>query len=127
MHDVTSYLKELWEFESAGRAPKGISAEDKQKRIQKLRQSIPEQIIGHYDRFVKAGKVPVAGVNNGVCHGCFVRLSSGAYQRLLRQDDLNLCENCGRYIYPIPAAPVEPEPPAAPPRKRGRPKKVAVA
>ncbi len=123
MHDVTSYLKELCECESAAKRAKDASPEERQKQILKLRQLIPEQILGHYDRFVKAGKVPVIGVRHGVCMGCFVSLSTGALQKLIRQDDLNLCEHCGRYIYPIaevapPVAPVEePKPPRA---RRGR-------
>lgn len=98
MHDVTSYLKELSQIES--KQTKGLSAEERIKRSVKLRQLIPEPVLNHYDRFVKAGKTPVASVRGGVCQGCYVRLSSGALQKLMRQDDLNLCENCGRYIYP---------------------------
>jgi len=100
MHQVTAYIKELAELEASGRKSKEACTEEKLKRILKLRPLIPEPVIGHYDRFAKSGKVPVVAVRNGVCQGCFVRLSSGAYQQLLRQDDLNLCENCGRYIYP---------------------------
>ena len=54
MHQVTSSLKELAELESSGRASKGLSTEEKLKRILKLRQRIPETVCGHYDRFVKA-------------------------------------------------------------------------
>lgn len=127
MHEVTAYLKELSELESATKTSKEVPTEDKLKRILKLRQSIPEQIIGHYDRFVKAGKVPVIAVKSGVCYGCFVRMSSGSYQKLLRQDDLNLCENCGRYIYPEEVA-TEAAPVAAESKpKRQRRTKAAVA
>jgi predicted nucleic acid-binding Zn-ribbon protein len=125
MHQVTSYLKELSELESSGRKIKEMSTEEKLKRILKLRQLIPETILGHFDRFVKAGKVPIVVVRNGVCHGCFVRLSSGAHQKLVRQDDLNLCENCGRYIYPEEAPAVEPAPAAIKPKRTRRTQAVA--
>src|SRR5438046_2414168 len=100
MHEVTSFIKELSELESSAASVKDVPTEEKLKRILKLRQNIPEQIIGHYDRFVNAGKIPIIAVRHGVCQGCYVRLSSGSLQQLLRQDDLNICENCGRYIYP---------------------------
>ena len=125
MHEVTAYIKELCELESSKKSAKELSAEDKLKRILKLRQLIPEQIISHYDRFVKAGKVPIVGVRNGVCMGCFVSLATGTYQRLTRQDDLNLCENCGRYIFPMEK--VVAEAPAAPAPKRTRARRVKVA
>jgi predicted nucleic acid-binding Zn-ribbon protein len=125
MHEVTAYLKELCELESSAPHFKDVPTEEKLKRILKLRQSIPEQIIGHYDRFSKGGKVPVIAVKHGVCYGCFVRLSSGSFQKLLRQDDLNLCENCGRYIYPA-EAPAEAPPVVAETKpKRQRRAKVA--
>ena len=55
---------------------------------------------GMSDVFNQAAETFDVAVRNGVCQGCFVRLSSGALQQLIRQDDLNLCENCGRYVYP---------------------------
>ena len=110
MHQVTGYIKELAELEATSSETKEIATEDKLKRILKLRQLIPEPVCAHYDRVSKAGKIPIVAARNGVCQGCFVRLSSGAFQRLVRQDDLNLCENCGRYIYPDPEGSPEPAP-----------------
>lgn len=121
MHQATAYLKELSELESP-RKSKEPSTEERLARILKLRKLIPETVVAHYDRFLKAGKVPIVAVKHGVCQGCFVRLSSGAYQQLARQDDLNICENCGRYAYPEEAAAEEP---AAP--KPSRAKRVKVA
>jgi predicted nucleic acid-binding Zn-ribbon protein len=126
MHQVTAFIRELCELESPKKS-KDVSAEDKLKAILKLRQQIPEPVIGHYDRFVKSGKVPIVAVKNGVCYGCFVKLSSGAYQKLLRQDDLNLCENCGRYIYPdAPPAETEAAPAPAKPARARRTRVAAV-
>lgn len=125
MHEVTGFIKELCELESSKPSKSELSTEEKLQRILKLRSLIPEQITGHYDRFVKAGKVPVCAVRNGVCMGCFVRLSSGAFQRLVRQDDLNLCENCGRYIYPAEEPAAEPVVAAKPTRVRRAKVKVA--
>jgi len=127
MHEVTAYIKELSELESAAATVKDVSTEDKLKRILKLRQIIPEQIIGHYDRFVKAGKIPIIAVNNGVCKGCYVRLSSGSLQQLLRQDDLNICENCGRYVYPDETAAAAPAPVEAKAPRARRPKAAKVS
>lgn len=125
MHEVTSHLKELSELESPIQASKNVSTEEKIKRILKLRQLIPEPVISHYDRFVKSGKVPIVAVKNGVCYGCFVSLSSGSFQQLLRQDDLNLCENCGRYTYPDGEAVEEAVAPVA--VKTPRPRRPRVA
>ncbi len=77
-----------------------------------LRERIPPQILGHYDRLVTRGKKGVALVRNQVCSGCYMRLPIGTINTLMQGADIQLCDTCGRYLC---LAPAEPEPaPAAP-------------
>jgi predicted nucleic acid-binding Zn-ribbon protein len=107
---ISIALKELYEVETDKTSDAA--------RIAELRAFIGEQILGHYDRFMAKGKKPVAAVRNGVCQECFIRLSTGAAAKLLHEDDISLCEQCGRYLY-LEETPVEiPLPAEKKPRKK---------
>lgn len=90
-----------------------------EKLIADLRGSIPEPILGHYDRLRVRDKKGVAVVRNQVCTGCHMRLPIGVITILMQDRDIQLCDSCGRYLYlePQAAAPAEPVP-AKPVKKR---------
>jgi predicted nucleic acid-binding Zn-ribbon protein len=93
-----------------------------------LRGRIPQPILGHYDRLRVRGKKGVAVVRNQVCAGCHMHVPIGQITVLMRAEDIQLCETCGRYLYlpnpaeaevPAPAAAAKPaKKPSAKPRKR---------
>jgi predicted nucleic acid-binding Zn-ribbon protein len=69
-----------------------------------LRGTIPPPIMSHYDRLRARGKKGVALVRNQVCTGCHMHVPIGQITMLMRGEDVQLCENCGRYLYlPDPA------------------------
>ena len=69
-----------------------------------LRGNIPQPIIGHYERLRVRGKKGVAVVRNQVCSGCHMHVPIGQITVLMRGEDVQLCETCGRYLYlPDPA------------------------
>jgi hypothetical protein len=86
---------------------------------QSLRAQVPKPILDHYDRLRAQGKTGVAMARHGVCGACHLRLCSGTAAGLAHQDDIHLCDNCGRYVYLSPE-PAEAEPAPAPPVKKGR-------
>ncbi len=73
--------------------------------ISAIRKEVPEPILGHYDRLLARGKKGVALVRKGVCSGCQMRLASGSYATLLRDDDIATCDTCGRYMLLVPESP----------------------
>ena len=73
--------------------------DETEKQIAKLRARIPAQILGHYDRMSERGKKGVAAVRNQVCTGCHVRVPRSTVVYLMREEDVQLCENCGSYLY----------------------------
>ena len=105
--------------------------EDKQTEaaMTELRAKIPPQILGHYDRLVAKGKKGITLVRDQVCTGCHMRVPIGGIMALKHGEDIQLCENCGRYLYLPPATEAEPakstEPAvkSKPPRKPRKPKK----
>ena len=96
-----------------------------------LRAKIPSQIIGHYDRLVVKGKKGIAMVRDQVCTGCHMRQPIGTIMTLKHDEDIQLCESCGRYLYLAPeteAAPVVvPTAPPKPVKKTRKAKKSSVA
>src|SRR5262245_26723885 len=75
-----------------------------QAEITELRSLIPLPILGHYDRLRARGKKGVAVIRNQTCTGCHMRQPLGKVTVLMRGDDIQLCDTCGRYLYmPDPA------------------------
>ena len=94
-----------------------------------LRAKIPAPILGHYDRLLARGKKGVAIVSNQVCTGCHMSVPIGVITMLMRGEDIQLCDTCGRYLYlPAPVAVPAAEPPAdKKPEKSAKPAKVKAA
>ncbi len=138
---IQSLLK-LQALEFGDVTGKGIASQ-----IAELRAQIPSPVLAHYDRLRVRGKKGVAIVRNHVCTGCHMQQPIGKITILMRDEDVQLCDSCGRYLYlPGPAeselvermasakpsgseqAPAKPAPrPAPKPRKRKEPKALAKA
>jgi len=98
--------------------------------IAELRTKIPPQILGHYDRLMARGKKGIVPVRGQACSGCHMRLPIGVISELMKAEDIQLCDTCGRYLYleeVIGVASAAPAPAAEPaaPTKGGRRKKAA--
>lgn len=99
MNNVLQDLLKLQALEFGEVTQKGAEAQ-----AAELRGRIPEPIIGHYDRLRAREKKGVAVVRNQVCTGCHMRIPIGQITVLMRGEDIQLCESCGRYLYlPDPA------------------------
>jgi predicted nucleic acid-binding Zn-ribbon protein len=87
--------------------------------IAELRGKIPPQILGHYDRLAAQGKKGVIAVRGQTCAGCHMQVPLATVMTLKHGTDIQLCENCGRYLFLPDPAETEAPPPIARP-KRGR-------
>jgi predicted nucleic acid-binding Zn-ribbon protein len=67
--------------------------------IAELRGNIPPQFLVHYDRLRVRGKKGLAPVRNQVCSACHMRLTLGVIMTLKHDQDMQLCENCGRFLF----------------------------
>jgi predicted nucleic acid-binding Zn-ribbon protein len=81
------------EFQTTRRSP------EQEGRIQNLREKIPSQVLGHYDRLMARGKRGLAAVQNQVCSGCHMRVPLATVMTIMHATDIQLCGNCGRYLY----------------------------
>ena len=99
MNSILQNLLKLQALEFGETATKNVEAQTTE-----LRGLIPLPILGHYDRLVVRGKKGVAIVRNQVCAGCHMHVPIGQITTLMRDEDVQLCESCGRYLYlPDPA------------------------
>jgi predicted nucleic acid-binding Zn-ribbon protein len=100
-----------------------VTGENVESQIAELRGKIPQPILGHYDRLRARDRKGVALVRNQVCTACHMRVPIGQITVIMRGEDIQLCETCGRYLYmnpePEPAAPAEATA-VKPAKKRGR-------
>jgi hypothetical protein len=70
-----------------------------QSEIVALREKIPVWILTHVDRLLVRGKKGVAIVRNGVCSECHLRLCSGIIANLADTCAIQVCSNCGRFLF----------------------------
>lgn len=121
-------IQRLLELQELEKGPKAAAPEAR-RSAETIRKEIPEQILAHYDRLIAHGKKAVVLVRRatGVCTGCQMKLASGNYAALLRDDDIGMCDTCGRYLVMEPEAPASatPPPPEKPAPKKRRKKTVS--
>jgi predicted nucleic acid-binding Zn-ribbon protein len=88
-----------------------------------LRGKIPSQILGHYDRLVAHGKKGLAAVRDQVCTGCHMHVPIGVVTTLMHDNDIQLCDNCGRYLYLAEPTKADAPKPIAKPGPARKPRK----
>ncbi len=122
MHAVMHALLELQQLDFGS----DLDSPAVKSAVEKLRAKIPPQIMGHYDRLRARGKKGLALVrDNKVCSECHMQVPIGTVITIMKGEDIQLCGNCGRYLYVVDkpveaAAPEAPAPPSPPKAKRGR-------
>ncbi|MGD0816375.1 MAG: hypothetical protein ABSA83_22510 [Verrucomicrobiota bacterium] len=77
----------------------GPGQRNREASMEAMRKSIPPVALTHYDRLMAHGKKGVAIVRNGVCTECHLKVAIGALHGLVTDGDVQLCGNCGRYLY----------------------------
>ncbi len=73
--------------------------DDYDAKVAELRREIPQPVLGHYDRLRARGKKGVAVVRNQVCTGCHMQQPLAKVMIVMRDEDIQLCDSCGRYLY----------------------------
>jgi hypothetical protein len=69
-------------------------------KIESQRAPLPTSILVHYDRRTARGKLAIAPVRRGVCGACNLSIPSGRLAELRgKPGELNVCDNCGVFIY----------------------------
>lgn len=67
-----------------------------------LRRSVPNSLLGHFDRRIARGRRAAAQVRHGVCGECHMRLPLGTAASLVAANNIVLCETCSCYLMLAP-------------------------
>jgi uncharacterized protein len=70
-------------------------------RIEELREELPPPLRARLDRFSRESGRAVVPVINDTCYGCFSALPTASMAGLRRNDRVNHCEHCGRFVYVV--------------------------
>lgn len=97
--ELLETLLKLQSFEFDEREYDDAAAKIIERKMAELRLQVPLQILNHYDRLVARGKKGVAAVRHQTCTGCHMRVTKAAVINLMRGDDIQVCDNCGRYLF----------------------------
>lgn len=98
LHDLELLLKEINNEKKAGFEVKKHKEEllrAKEKVINGLEPNLLKRYKKLKDRYPRA----IAPVINGICYGCFVTLPTAFVIRKNKNEEVNVCPNCGRFIY----------------------------
>ncbi len=69
-------------------------------KIAEVRDTLAHNIRARYDRVAAGHKRVVVPVIGGTCYGCFTMIATAA-AGAQRNDVIQSCENCGRFVYII--------------------------
>jgi predicted nucleic acid-binding Zn-ribbon protein len=70
-------------------------------RIEELKGELPPPVRGRLDRLAKTGGRAVVPIINGICYGCFTAVPTASMSGIARNEFINYCEHCGRFLYSI--------------------------
>ena len=95
MRKIMEHLLAIQNYElNARKHTPAVLAELAQRRAE-----VPAPVLAHFERMLARGKKGVAVVRDGVCTECHLRLTTGKLANLAADNDICLCDNCGRYLY----------------------------
>ncbi|MBQ5992483.1 MAG: hypothetical protein IJL62_08125 [Clostridia bacterium] len=69
------------------------------KKMEDLEKKVSPTLMTRYKRVRQHYGTPVVAVRDGKCSGCNMSLPSLAIRRLIGEDMILECENCGRLLY----------------------------
>ncbi len=74
------------------------SARGSKAQVAELRNQIPSFILDRYDRLRARDKKALAIVLNCTCTACHMRQPTGKMAALIRGEEIQACDSCGRYL-----------------------------
>jgi hypothetical protein len=104
---MTNITKNLFDLQTL-QLQSGSDQRNRERAKEAIRKTIPGPVLVHYDRLLAHGKKGVAVVRNGVCTECHIRVASGTLASLAHETDVQVCGNCGRYLFLPANQPVAP-------------------
>jgi len=93
-------LIRLMRMETLGTAEKG-NPNALAEKIEQMRSCVSPRVLAHYDRLKARVSQPIVPVEEEICLGCNLQLSSSFAQDLRDSHNIMTCPNCTRFLYAI--------------------------
>ena len=97
--DLTLLVR-LMRMEDILKAEKGTAGKLGEK-IEQVRSCVSPRILAHYDRLKGRVSQPVVAVEEDICLGCNLQLSSSFSQELRDSNAIKTCPTCTRFLYAV--------------------------
>lgn len=93
--------------QTARREAEAVKLAAKRQKMTKDREAkakkIKADLLRKYELIrAKRDGLAMAGVNRGVCYGCYMNVPPQLYNELLREDKMHICPTCNRMLYHSP-------------------------
>lgn len=72
------------------------------EKVRSLEDRLGEPVASRYRRLGGPnGQRAVVPVVEGICYGCFMRVPTAWASDVARNEELEVCDNCGRFLYHV--------------------------
>jgi mannitol/fructose-specific phosphotransferase system IIA component (Ntr-type) len=93
-----SLLWKLQELEVKKRKANKKELKELESQAELIRLELDTALIDRFDRFMERYGFAVAEVDDGVCQGCNINVSTGMGSAIEGSNDIYICENCGKFL-----------------------------
>jgi len=69
------------------------------QKLEELEGRLDDTVRQRYERLKGARERMVVPVVGGICYGCFMAVPTAWTSDAERNEDLDVCDNCGRFLY----------------------------
>lgn len=76
-----------------------VELEKAHSKVKELEQILPQEILMKFKEIKELRGSAVAKIENGVCQGCKMRISSVTLDKIKKGYNIVYCDNCGRILF----------------------------
>ncbi|MGB8951276.1 MAG: PTS sugar transporter subunit IIA [Candidatus Aminicenantales bacterium] len=93
-----SLLKKLQEIEMKKKKAPKSQQRIFQRQANLIREELDASLMARFDRLMERYGFAVAEVDDGICQGCNMKVSTQMSSAIEGSNDIYICENCGKYL-----------------------------
>ena len=93
-----SLLKKLQDIESKKQKAPKAQLKTLKAQAALIREELDQALLTRFDKLMERYGFAVAEVDEGVCQGCNINVSTQMSSAIEGTNDIYVCENCGKYL-----------------------------
>jgi predicted nucleic acid-binding Zn-ribbon protein len=91
-------LKKLQEIEMKKKKAPKAQLKTLTAQAALIREELDQALLVRFDKFMERYGFAVSEVDEGVCQGCYISVSTEMSSAIEGSNDIYVCENCGKYL-----------------------------